>query len=125
VSSNAVLATLERGKPHEKAVALALFSNESSESGAPNARMAPVFARELANEFPLVREFARTAFLRALGGAGRACSLSMYADLGHLKADAEACLKTAGLPLPTWGSSSEAPSAAGKLTHEQNEPSED
>jgi predicted CXXCH cytochrome family protein len=122
-TSNVLLATLERGKPHEKAVALSLLAKAGGPAPAagPQSKprrsrreLAPLFAGELANEYPLVREFARVALLDALADAapggtpaqarGKPCELSMYADLGHLEAEAEACLRAAGLPLPTWGS---------------------
>jgi predicted CXXCH cytochrome family protein len=144
-TSTPLLATLERGKPHEKAVALSVLSDASLASptvsnpgdraetpvhgGAEDRRrhLAPLFARELDDEYPLVREFARVALLRSLdepslarhpangGGSGRgkasqegpgasggACELSMYAGQARLRADAEACLRAANLPLPTW-----------------------
>jgi predicted CXXCH cytochrome family protein len=120
--SNVLVATLERGKPHEKAVALSVLSDASSKGGAykgPQAKaLAPLFARELADEYPLVREFARGALLGALGNG---CELSMYAELPRLEADADACLRSAGLPLPTWPSPA-SPSGGGPA---QGEPSED
>jgi predicted CXXCH cytochrome family protein len=137
-TSTPLLATLERGKPHEKAVALSVLSDASLASPAVSSsrdhaetpvhgdaedrrrHLAPLFARELDDEYPLVREFARVALLRSLdepslarppanGGAdggpgtsGGACELSMYAGQARLRADAEACLRAANLPLPTW-----------------------
>jgi predicted CXXCH cytochrome family protein len=90
--TNVLLATLERGKPHEKAAALAMLGDR------PQRELAPVIAKELANEYPLVREYAALALTRAIGP----CSLSLYASSEKLKADAEACLRAAVLPAPTW-----------------------
>jgi hypothetical protein len=106
-TSSVLVATLERGKPHEKAVALAVLSGsrEPGDSGDSVRRLAPLFAGELADEYPLVREFARLAFLKALGGSDGStapCELSMYAELVQLKGEAEGCLRARGLPLPTW-----------------------
>jgi predicted CXXCH cytochrome family protein len=108
LSGNVLVATLERGKPHEKAVALSVLSStgdapETTPTRRPQGPrrrdLAPLFARELANDYPLVREFARGALLETLGSG---CELSMYADLGRLEADANACLQAARLPQPTW-----------------------
>jgi hypothetical protein len=93
VSANVMQATLARGKPHEQAVALAVLGER------PARDLAPLFARELDNEYPLVREFARSAFLRALGPE---CRLTMYEGQVRLRADAEVCLRAAHLPSPTW-----------------------
>jgi hypothetical protein len=115
--SNVLVATLERGKPHEKAVALSVLS-----SGASRRDLAPLFARELADEYPLVREFARVALLATLSSkTEKSCDLSMYAEVGRLELDAEACLRAAGLPPPTWGPSS----GGGASGPTQAEPSED
>jgi predicted CXXCH cytochrome family protein len=92
-SANVLQATLARGKPHEQAVALAVLGEGASRD------LAPLFARELDNEYPLVREFARAAFLRALGPG---CELSMYEGQDRLRADAEGCLRASHLPAPTW-----------------------
>jgi predicted CXXCH cytochrome family protein len=91
-AANVVLATLERGKPHEKAAALAMLGDK------PPRDLAPRIARELGNEYPLVREYAALALTRALGP----CSMSLYARLEQLQSDAAACLKSASLPVPTW-----------------------
>jgi predicted CXXCH cytochrome family protein len=63
LDSNVVRATLERGKPHEKAVAIGVLAEKRA------ADAAPLVARELANEYPLVREWARRA-LDAMGATG-------------------------------------------------------
>jgi predicted CXXCH cytochrome family protein len=108
-SANVMQATLARGKPHERAVALTVLRD----SGARD--LAPFFARELANEYPLVREYARTALLRALGPG---CELSMYEGPDRLRTDVERCLRDSRLPMPTWS-----PTVNG--THSADEPIED
>jgi hypothetical protein len=160
LTSSPLLATLERGKPHEKAVALAILSNtivsksgDSPETAArhgarrPRRELTPLFARELDNEYPLVREFARFALLSSLGegntqkssgasagsgASGQACELSMYRGQDILRADAEACLRAAGLPLPTWRPTAGPPRSPGATTGTHgnsseisSEPSED
>jgi predicted CXXCH cytochrome family protein len=55
LDANVIRATLERGKPHEQAVAIGVLS----EARALDA--APLLSRQLANEYPLVREWARRA----------------------------------------------------------------
>jgi len=55
LDANVMRATLERGKAHEQAVAMATLA----EAGARDA--APLIARQLGNEYPLVREWARRA----------------------------------------------------------------
>jgi hypothetical protein len=60
LDANVIRATLERGKAHEQAVAIGVLS----EARALDA--APLLSRQLANEYPLVREWAKRA-LEALG----------------------------------------------------------
>ena len=60
LDANVIRATLERGKPHEQAVAIGVLK----EAGARDA--VPLIARQLGNEYPLVREWAQRA-LEALG----------------------------------------------------------
>jgi hypothetical protein len=97
-SAKVMQATLVRGKPHEQAIALAVLGNHATRD------LAPLFARQLDSEYPLVREYARAAMLQTLGPA---CELSMYEGANHLRDDAEACLRAAHLPTPTWSSSPE------------------
>lgn len=61
LDANAIRATLERGKPHERAVAIATLG----ETNAQDARA--LIERELLSDFPLVREWAK----RALEQVGR------------------------------------------------------
>jgi predicted CXXCH cytochrome family protein len=61
LDANAIRATLERGKPHERAVAIATLG----EANAQDARA--LIERELLSDYPLVREWAK----RALEQVGR------------------------------------------------------
>ena len=54
-------ATLERGKPHEKAVALYLLGEARDRASAP------AFARELVGPYPLVRGYAEGALEKLTG----------------------------------------------------------
>ncbi len=91
-SANVVQATLARGKPHEQAVALGILGETATRD------LAPLVAGGLDNEYPLVREFARTAFLHLVGPE---CKLSMYEGQDRLRSDTESCLRAAHLPIPT------------------------
>jgi predicted CXXCH cytochrome family protein len=64
LEANVMRATLERGKAHEQAVAIGVLS----EAGARDA--APLLAKQLANDYPLVREWASRA-LAAMGVSAR------------------------------------------------------
>jgi predicted CXXCH cytochrome family protein len=69
LGANVVRATLERGKPHEKAVAIGVLAEACAEHarlGACAKDAAPLIARELQDDYPLVREWARRA-LATLG----------------------------------------------------------
>jgi HEAT repeat protein len=59
---NALRATLERGKPHEQAVAIAVLGQAGDRSAVP------AIAAQLAHDYPLVRYFAQRA-LETLTGA--------------------------------------------------------
>ncbi len=91
---NTLLATVRRGKPHEQAVALALATGRPAE-------LAPLAAHELANDYPLVREYAKAALGRALG---KPCDVPLAADLPAIEQAADACLAAAGLPPVLWPS---------------------
>jgi predicted CXXCH cytochrome family protein len=60
LDANVIRATLERGKPHEQAVAIGVLSEVRARDAAP------LLSRQLANEYPLVREWAKRA-LDAMG----------------------------------------------------------
>jgi predicted CXXCH cytochrome family protein len=90
LSANALRATLRRGKPHERAVALATL-------GAAHDRASlPLFQSELKDEYPLLRDFAVEA-LRAT--VGPACDLHLERDRPTRDAEAAACAAAAGLPV--------------------------
>jgi predicted CXXCH cytochrome family protein len=60
LDANVMRATLERGKAHEQAVAIGTLAEAHARDAAP------LVAKQLGNEYPLVREWARRA-LEALG----------------------------------------------------------
>jgi predicted CXXCH cytochrome family protein len=82
LDANVLRATLERGKPHEQAVAIAALA----EAGARDA--VPLIARQLLGEYPLVRQWAEGA-VRALTG-GR-CDADLSADDAAIARAAIAC----------------------------------
>ncbi len=88
-----MVATLERGKPHEQAVA-SFVLGQSRERGA-----APAIARVLASPLPLVRQYARDALQLALG---KPCPVVLEGELHAIEAQADACLAAAGLPAVVW-----------------------
>jgi predicted CXXCH cytochrome family protein len=63
LDANVVRATLDRGKAHEQAVAIGLLGEARARDAAP------AVARQLHNEYPLVRQWAQRA-LDAMGAAG-------------------------------------------------------
>lgn len=70
---DALRATLERGKPHEQAVAIAVLG-EARDRGA-----VPAIAAQLAHDYPLVRYFAQRA-LQTITGAPVAIDVGAPAD---------------------------------------------
>jgi hypothetical protein len=90
LNENALHATLERGKPHEKAVALAVLG-ASHDRGA-----APLFAAELADEYPLLRDFAARALRDTFGPA---CDLHLGGDREIRDRETERCSLAAGVSL--------------------------
>ncbi len=92
LDANVLRATLDRGKPHEQAVAMAALA----EAGARDA--APSVARQLLNPYPLVRQWAAGA-LGALLGPGR-CAVDLTVDDEAIARQAAACgADPASLPL--------------------------
>jgi hypothetical protein len=81
LDANVVRATLERGKPHEQAVALALLGETKAKDAAP------LVARQLLHEYPLVREWA-LASLRSILGR---CDVDLAADDATIARQAAAC----------------------------------
>jgi predicted CXXCH cytochrome family protein len=82
LDANVMRATLERGKPHEQAVAMATL-------GAAKARdVAPLVARELLNEYPLIRDWARRTLVSILGH----CDVDLSANDATIAREAAACV---------------------------------
>jgi predicted CXXCH cytochrome family protein len=86
LDANVMRATLERGKPHERAVAIAVLGEARDRSAAP------LIARELVGEYPLVREWAK----RALTSIHGTCDVDLAADDAAIAKGAAAC----GAPIP-------------------------
>jgi len=61
LDANVMVATLERGKPHEQAVALHLLGEARIKDSVQ------AMARELTNEYPLVRTYAKAALEKTIG----------------------------------------------------------
>jgi len=79
-------ATLERGKPHERAVAMGCLG----EAGEARARDAvPLIARELVGEYPLLREWAKRALVSILGR----CDVDLTAKDDAIAQEAAACAR--------------------------------
>jgi predicted CXXCH cytochrome family protein len=98
-------ATLERGKAHEQAVALATLG------GAHASDAVPAVARQLVNPFPLVRYYAARA-LAALRGQG--CQVDLDRPTAEIAAAVRACVPAAFpegtlAPVPAPGRGSEVP----------------
>jgi hypothetical protein len=81
LDANVMKATLERGKPHEQAVAIATFG-ELRERDA-----APLVAAQLLGEYPLVREWAKRALTSILGR----CEVNLAADDETIAREAASC----------------------------------
>ncbi|HXX70601.1 MAG TPA: cytochrome c3 family protein [Polyangiaceae bacterium] len=90
LDANVMRATLERGKPHEKVVAIAVLAERGVRDAAPR------IARELLSEYPLVREWAH----RALTSLTGRCNVDLAADDETIAAQARASC-AAGSALPT------------------------
>jgi hypothetical protein len=108
LSAPVMRATLERGKPHEKAVALvALGQNKERSAG-------PLFAAELADPYPLLRQYAVDA-LRATYGDD--CDIDLARDRATIDLAMDRCSKQAGFSIRS-------PPPAGSR-EEEREPAED
>jgi hypothetical protein len=84
-----LLATLDRGKPHERAVAAAILGEHHDRAAAP------AIARELTNEYPLVRAFAARALTDAVG---KDCAIDVGTEeIPRIEDDVRACLTSVGL----------------------------
>jgi predicted CXXCH cytochrome family protein len=87
LEQNALRATLAKGKPHEKAVAMSLLGAKGDRESAP------MFAEELRDEYPLVRDYAVEA-LRATYGDG--CRIELGADPAKVEAELAKCSEITG-----------------------------
>jgi hypothetical protein len=61
LDANVMQATAERGKPHEQAVALYVLGETKTKAGAP------IAARALTHEYPIVRFYAKDAIAKIAG----------------------------------------------------------
>jgi len=92
IDNNTIRATLERGKPHERAVGVATLG-ESTTNGsslkdeAGDKSAAQLVARELLSEYPLVREWAKRALESMLGK----CDVDLAADDATIARQAISC----------------------------------
>jgi predicted CXXCH cytochrome family protein len=98
LDANVMRATLERGKPHEQAVAIAVLG----EAGARDA--VPLVARSLLSEYPLVREWAKRSLVSILGR----CDVDLGSDDATIAKQARTCGGTALVP-PGAATSSDEP----------------
>jgi len=89
LDANVMRATLARGKPHERAVAIATLGEAHDRAAAP------LIAKELLDEYPLVREWAK----RALASINGRCDVDLAADDAAIARGAAAC--GAALPVPS------------------------
>ena len=88
LDADVLRATLELGKPHERVVAVAALG----EAGARDA--APLVARELLDEYPLLREWARRSLQKTLGR----CEVDLAADDAAIARQAQSCVGAAAVP---------------------------
>jgi hypothetical protein len=86
LSVNALSATLERGKPHEQAVAIAVLGQARDRAAIP------ALAAQLSHDYPLVRYYAQRA-LETITAAPLA--LDVGAPAAEVRRAAEAWLRTA------------------------------
>jgi hypothetical protein len=86
LSVNALRATLDRGKPHEQAVAIAVLGQAGDRSAVP------ALAAQLAHDYPLVRYFAQRA-LQTL--TRRPVAIDVGGPAGDVRRAAEAWLTEA------------------------------
>jgi predicted CXXCH cytochrome family protein len=102
VDAPVMRATLDRGKPHERAVALWVLGEQKDRHDAPNV------ARETVNEYPLVRQYAKDALEKILG---RRCDVDVARDAATIERAVRSCLSSAGAT-PLVGPWGEATTAA-------------
>jgi hypothetical protein len=88
LDANAMIATLERGKPHEQAVAMATLGEHRVRAAAP------LVARELTAEYPLIREWAKRSLTAMLGR----CDVDLTRDDAAIERAAAACGASGPVP---------------------------
>jgi predicted CXXCH cytochrome family protein len=88
-----MIAAVERGKPHEQAVALFTLGERHERAAAH------LIAAQLANDVPLVRQYAMGALELALG---RSCDIDLARDLEDIERQADRCLAAVGLHPVAW-----------------------
>jgi Doubled CXXCH motif (Paired_CXXCH_1) len=81
LDANVIRSTLERGKAHERVVAIAILGEAHA------ADAARLVGRELLNEYPLVREWAKRAMESMLGR----CDVDLAADDATIAGQAAVC----------------------------------
>jgi predicted CXXCH cytochrome family protein len=91
LSQNALTATVERGKPHEQAAAMAALGEHGVRAAAP------LIAAQLTHEYPIIRFYARSALAGALG---HPVDLDVQQDNARILAEAARLLSAAGLTPP-------------------------
>ncbi len=99
LTARALPATLQKGKPHEKAVALSVLG--ATGAGQSDKDVARLFAAELANDYPLVREYAAEALRATFGDA---CSIDLAKDDATVDAAMARCSGAAGIVVRRGGS---------------------
>jgi hypothetical protein len=88
LEANVMRATLDRGKPHERIVAIATLGEARAKDAAP------LVARELLSEYPLEREWAKRALVAILGR----CDVDLTAAADTLSEQAASCVGAPVVP---------------------------
>jgi predicted CXXCH cytochrome family protein len=91
LDANVLRSTVQRGRPHEKAVAMFVLGE------AHDASAAPLFAAELRDEYPLVRGYAASALRSTFGDA---CDIDLSVDRAALDAALARCAAVSRLTFP-------------------------
>ncbi len=100
LDANVMRATVVLGKPHEQAVAMATLGDARDRAAAP------LIARQLVGEYPLVREWAKRALTSILGR----CDVDLAADDESIARAAASCGGSIGaLPAPAGHAADEDP----------------
>jgi predicted CXXCH cytochrome family protein len=94
LGARTLIATLAKGKPHERAVAAAALGERGEKSAAP------AIARELVNEYPLIRGFAARALIGALG---KDCGIEVGTEgVARIEEETRACFASVGMSAPVF-----------------------